>query len=126
MAAFVFSLVGGAITVIFGPLVSLFYVTPAEAFLSQVFPVGQSETGVLLFATLHYAAGAACGAMIIVGADLQYSGEKSKVERGSRLVMAFVLASGPFTYFGVGAGGTLALVGAVLGLGWKGDSSSRP
>jgi hypothetical protein len=70
-------------------------------------------------AIIFFVVGAVLGVLTIVGAVLQYSGKKSRVKTGSILVLVFSLAGIPFSFFGMIIGGTLSVVGAILGLTWK-------
>ena len=120
-SAFVLSLIGGTITLIVG-LISIHswsYLdsTVGGGFDYQTWPISvnfSAEAALLLFVT-----GAICGISIIVGAVMQYSGERSRVRRGSILVLVASIMGIPSTSFGWFIGGVLSVVGAAQGIAWK-------
>ncbi len=103
-AAFVLSLVGGIFTLVLGS-------TAGTTFTIVLFGLAGGPLFLII--------GRVCGALIIVGAALQYSSNQSRVTTGSVLVLAFAVIAIPFTFFGLIIGFVLSLVGAILGLRWK-------
>ncbi len=63
--------------------------------------------------------GLVSGIIIIVGAAIMNTSDKSKVRMGSILVLVFTLIGAVFTFGGVVIGFILALIGSVLGLTWN-------
>jgi len=77
-------------------------------------------------ALVLFVVGVACGAMIISGAILQYSGLKPKVRNGSTIVLIATILGIPGSYFGMLIGGILSVIGAYLGLTWKPIEGEMP
>src|SRR5712692_2230264 len=122
--AFILSLIGGIITLILG-LLSInswfsLHSTVGGGFNYELFNFVNMTAGA---AILLFVLGAICGISIIIGAVLQYSGEKSRVRVGSILVLVASIVGIPSTFFGLIIGGILSVVGAALGLTWKPKSS---
>ena len=70
-------------------------------------------------ALVLFVIGAGCGILTVVGAALQSSGSRSRVRRGSILVLvATIIGSAP-TDFGYLIGGLLSILGAALGISWE-------
>ncbi|MGP8124852.1 MAG: hypothetical protein ACLQEQ_03170 [Nitrososphaerales archaeon] len=107
--AFLLSFIGGIYTIFIG---SLWGVYGATSFWGNI--------GIALGI-----AGFICGAMIIIGAILQYSDRQSRVRAGSFLVLAFAIASIPLFYLDL-IGFALSLIGAILGLTWKARPLAPP
>jgi len=63
--------------------------------------------------------GLGCAIVILVGGVMQYSGTKTKVRRGSILVLISTIIGIPATSFGWLLGGLLSTLGAYFGLVWK-------
>jgi hypothetical protein len=126
-SAFVLSLIGGIITLISG-LISInswfaLYSTLGPGFVYSSLGLGDMASGE---AIVFFIIGAICGTLIIVGAVLQHSGEKSRVRRGSILVLIASIVGIPSTYFGMFIGGILSVVGAAQGLAWKPLDKAAP
>jgi len=122
-SAFVFSLIGGFITLVTTVLViNTWFSMYSEAgwtfHYSLWYLVGSIDL-TAAGALALFIIGVACGALIIIGAILQYSADMSKVRRGSFLVLAATIVGIVPTTFGLLIGGLLSITGAGLGLAWK-------
>jgi hypothetical protein len=119
-AAFVLSLIGGIIYILVGGLVAA-----AAAFLGGMFgAVGMGIAGAAV-ATVG-AIGLISGIIMIVGAAMMNSSEKSRVRTGSILVLIFALVGAIFTFGGLVVGFILALIGSILGLTWNPSAVMPP
>ncbi|MDA4126068.1 MAG: zinc ribbon domain-containing protein [Thaumarchaeota archaeon] len=119
-AAFVLSLIGGIITLILGSIAG-------AGFAAGLFGLGTASLSVAIGAAIIFlVVGLICGILIIVGAVLQYSEDKSRVRTGSIVVLVFTLVGIPFTFFGLIIGGIMSIIGAVLGFTWKPSTMVMP
>ena len=117
--AFVLSLIGGAITLVVGMSdINEWYFlhSTVGGFSYSSLGLGSVPSAEAIYL---FIIGGFCGASIIVGSILQYSGGNSKVRVGSILVLVGSIVSIPTTYFGVFIGGALSVTGGALGLAWK-------
>ena len=120
-SAFALSLFGGIITLI-SALLSI------GSWFSMYANSGTTFTYNLLGDLLGFTAvealglfilGGLCGTLIIAGAFMQRSGQKSKVRSGSIMLLVAAVVAAPWTGFGLLIGGILSICGGYLGLTWK-------
>ena len=112
-AAFVLSLIGGILYLLFGLLVAA-----ASAFIGSIAGLaglGVSGATIALIGSI----GLISGILMIVGAAMINSSNKSRVRMGSILVLVFALVGALFTFGGLVIGFIMALVGSILGLTWS-------
>ena len=72
------------------------------------------------------AVGLVCGIIIIVGAVMMNSSDKSRVRTGAIIVLVLTIIGALFTVGGFVIGGILAFVGSILGLTWKPTATMPP
>ncbi len=119
MAAFIFSLIGGVITLAVG-LTSVnswlgLYSEVGAGFSYSTLGLGDIASGE---AIVSFILEAVCGVLIVAGAAIVYQGKSSRVRVGSVLVLTASIVTVPM-WFGMIIGGVLSSVGAALGLTWK-------
>jgi hypothetical protein len=117
IAAFVISLVGGILILLFGAIFGILAIL--GGLLIAIIPApGAGLLGglVIIFGIL----GIISGISVIIGAVLIYTGEKGKVTIGAILVLLFSILS-IFTpaFGGMIIGFMLGLIGGILALVWK-------
>lgn len=121
--AFLFSLAGGILTLAaaLGGLYAWLTFYSGFDYMSLGLGSVPSAEAIDLFV-----AGTLCGAAIILGAVLQYSGKKSRVWLGSAVVLVALVASIPTTFFGQVVGGVLSALGVAFGFAWKSPDPAEP
>jgi len=112
-AAFVLSLIGGILYLIFGLIIAV-----AGAFVGS-FTTLIGFPGIGLAIAVVGAIGLVSGVIMVIGAGMMNAVEKSKVTTGSILVLVFTIIGAVFTLGGFIIGFILALIGSILGLTWK-------
>jgi hypothetical protein len=129
-SAFAFSLIGGVITVIFS-LLSInswlfMYSNAGTTFTYSLWYFVGSVDFTAMEALVLFVIGVVCGLLIVFGAVLQYSGQKSRVRNGSIIALIATIVGVPASYFGMFVGGILSIIGAYLGLTWKPRDEMTP
>jgi hypothetical protein len=129
-SAFACSLIGGIITLI-SSLLSInswffMYSNAGTTFTYTLWYFIGSTDFTAAEALVLFVIGVACGILIIFGAVLQHSGQKSKVKNGSIIVLIASIVGVPSTYFGMLIGGILSITGAYIGLTWKPQERVAP
>ena len=111
-SAVLLSLVGGTITL---TVESIGVTSVALGFLGfgGLIPLAR-EAIVVLFII-----GLASSLVIFYGAVMMNSSDRSRVRKGSLLVLAFTAAAAPFSLYGLFVGGLLCTIGGLKGLFWK-------
>ena len=117
-AAFVLSLIGA----IFYILIGIGVAALAAVFGSILGIAGAGAFG--LGIALVGAVGLVSGIVMIIGAAMMYSSDRSRVRTGS--VLVFTLVGAIFTFGGAVIGFILALIGSILGLTWKPPMAMPP
>jgi len=108
--AFVCSLIGGLFTALLGSVAG-------AGFMFGL--LGETAGEASMVSEAFLLTGFFLGILIIVGAVVQYSPNKSRVNIGSVIVLVFTVIAFPFTFFGLIVGGILGLAGGIMGLLWK-------
>jgi hypothetical protein len=119
-SAFIFSLIGGIITLISG-LISInswFILYSMSGTSFTYWLLGDLFSFTAMEALVLFVIGTICGLLIVVGAVLQYSGKKSRVRMGSFIVVIASVVGALPTFFGFFIGFLLSVVGAAKGLSW--------
>jgi hypothetical protein len=106
-------MIGGIIYLIVGIIVAA-----AAAFIGSIVGVAGYGVGGLAIASVG-AIGLVSGILMVVGAVMMNSSNKSKVRTGSVLVLLFTLIGAIFTLGGFLIGFILGLIGSIMGLVWK-------
>ncbi|HEV2225247.1 MAG TPA: hypothetical protein VGR56_00420 [Nitrososphaerales archaeon] len=119
-AAFVLSLIGGIIYLLVGIIVAA-----AAAFIGSIVGLAGYGVGGLAVASVG-AIGLVSGILMLVGAVMMNSSNKSKVRTGSVLVLLFTLIGALFTLGGFLIGFILGLIGSIMGLVWKPSEAMPP
>ena len=119
-AAFVLSLVGGVFYILGGAFIA--FLATVVGSLASLVGAGYLGLGIVGLGTI----GLVSGIVILVGAVMMNSSDKSKVRTGSILVLVFTLVGAAFTIGGFFIGFILALIGAILGLTWKPSATMPP
>lgn len=119
-AAFVLSLIGAIIYL----LVGIFIAAASALVGSMVGFAGAAMAG--LAVAVVGGIGLVSGAIMLVGAIMMNSSDRSRVKTGAILVLVFTLVGAIFTVGGFVIGFILALVGSILGLTWKPSMQTAP
>lgn len=119
-AAFILSLIGGIIYLLVGALIAV-----GAAFIGSV--AGLAGAGAIGLAVVAVGSiGLVSGVVMIIGAAIMNTSDKSRVKTGSILVLVFTLIGAIFTVGGFLVGFILALIGSILGLTWKPSMPMAP
>ncbi len=129
-SAFVFSLFGGTLTLIVALLTintwfAMYSNSGTNFNFSQWYFFGSTNYSAVQ-AMVLFIIGAAGGVSIVVGSLMQRSGGKTRVKRGSYVVLIGTILGGPGTFFGMIFGGLLSIVGSALGLAWNPSAEVPP
>ncbi len=119
-AAFVLSLIGAIIYLIVGLLIA----AAAEIVGSAADLAGIPGLGVAV--AVVGGIGVVSGIVMVLGAAMMNSADKSRVKTGSILVLVFAIVGAIFTVGGFFIGFILALIGSILGLTWKPSQAPTP
>ncbi|HYC11656.1 MAG TPA: hypothetical protein VEC02_03240 [Nitrososphaerales archaeon] len=119
-AAFVLSLIGGIIYLLVGIVIAV--IAAFLGALASFADMGAVGLGVAAVG----AVGLVCGIIMIIGAVMMNSSERSRVRTGAILVLILTIVGAFFTIGGFVIGFILALIGSILGLTWKPTVSMPP
>jgi hypothetical protein len=113
-AAFILSLLGGIFYLLVG--IGLAAISSVFAFVPMAGLAIAAIAGIGLLS----------GILMIVGAVMMNTSNKSRVRTGSILVLVFTLVGAIFTAGGAVIGFILALIGSILGLTWNPSTPMAP
>jgi hypothetical protein len=116
-AAFVLSLIGGIFVIIGGLVTAAIAAIVGSAF--DIIGMGSYGLGFALLGAL----GLVWGIIILLGAVMMNSTDKSRVRTGSIIVLVFSIISWFGSFGGFFLGFLLALIGSILGLTWNPSKS---
>jgi len=119
-AAFILSLVGGIFYLLAGIVIAA--IAAFIGALASFASMGAVGLGV----AAGGAVGLVCGIIIIIGAVMMNSSDKSRVRTGAIIVLVLTIIGALFTVGGFVIGGILAFVGSILGLTWKPTATMPP
>ncbi len=116
-AAFVLSLIGGILYLLIGIVIAA--LAAVIGGLASIAGYGAAGLAVVAVGGI----GLVCGIVIIIGAVMMNSSNRSRVRVASVIVLVFTIIGAIFTLGGLVIGFILALIGSILGLTWKPTAS---